>query len=90
MRMALKAAKIMGSLCRACLPDLQLEDSPMSDSPISIACSNCTNQIQRTYEQLKADGALECPACGHKMTAERSAVVQHVEAIRDAVAAVAK
>jgi hypothetical protein len=33
---------------------------------------------------------LECPVCGHKMTAERAAVLLHVETIRNALAQVAK
>ena len=60
----------------------------MSDSLISIACSECSNQIERTYEQLQAREALECPGCGHRMTAERAAVVRHVEMIRMAMAGV--
>ena len=60
----------------------------MSDSPISIACSECSNQVAKTYEQLQASEALECPACGHNMTAERTAVVRHVETIRKAIAGV--
>ena len=42
----------------------------MSDAHdlISVACSECTNQIQRTCEQLhlQASEPLECPACGHR------------------------
>jgi len=37
----------------------------MSDSPIPIACTECSNQIRKTFEQLVA-------ACGHHMTAERA------------------
>ena len=55
---------------------------------ISIACSECTNQIKRTYDQLKDSEALECPACGHHMTTERAAVARHVEMIRMAMAGV--
>ena len=60
----------------------------MSDSPISIACSECTNQIQRTYEQLQASDALKCPACSRQMNEERAAVMRHVETIRRAMAGV--
>ena len=60
----------------------------MSESPISIACSECSNQIQKTYEQLQTSEALKCPACGRQMTEERAAVVRHVEAIRRAMAGV--
>ena len=55
---------------------------------ISIACSECSNQIEKTYEQLVANEALECPACGHHMIAERTAVVRHIETIRGAMAGV--
>jgi len=61
----------------------------MSDSPISIACSACTNQVAKTYEWLRANDLLECPVCGHHMTRERAAVVQHVETIRSKIGAVA-
>ena len=62
----------------------------MSDSPISIACSECTNQIDRTYEQLRASEVLKCPACGHQMTAERAAVVRYIECVRNTIAAIAR
>jgi DNA-directed RNA polymerase subunit RPC12/RpoP len=58
------------------------------DDPISIACGECSNQIEKTYEQLVTNEALECPACGHHMTAERAAVVRHIAAIRRAMAGV--
>jgi len=60
----------------------------MSDSPIPIACTECSNQIRKTFEQLVANEALECPACGHRMRAERAAVVHHIETIRRAMAGV--
>jgi DNA-directed RNA polymerase subunit RPC12/RpoP len=62
----------------------------MSDSPIPIACAECTSQIAKTYEWLRVNESLQCPACGHHMGAERAAVVQHVEAIRSAIAAIAR
>ena len=55
---------------------------------ISIACSECSNQVEKTYEQLVATEALDCPACGHHMTAERAAVVRHIAMIRRAMAGV--
>ena len=58
------------------------------DDPISIACSECSNQIKKTYGQMLANEALVCPACGHHMTAERAAVVRHIETIRRAMAGV--
>jgi len=57
---------------------------------ISIACSKCTNQIERTYESLRENEGLTCPACGHAMAAERAAVVRHVETIRRTIAGIAK
>ena len=60
----------------------------MSDTPIPIACSECTNQTAKTYEWLQEHEALQCPACGHRMTAERAAVVRHIETIRRAMAGV--
>ena len=64
----------------------------MSDdsSLIPIACSECTNQIERTYTALRESEALTCPACGHAMKAERAAVVGHIESIRRTIASVAK
>jgi len=62
----------------------------MSDTPISIACSECTNQIAKTYEWLREHELLECPTCGHSMKAERAAVLGHIEAIRSTIASVAK
>jgi DNA-directed RNA polymerase subunit RPC12/RpoP len=62
----------------------------MSDTPIPIACSECSNQVEHTYEELKASTGLECPACGHQMAAERAAVVRHVQTVRDSIAAVGK
>jgi DNA-directed RNA polymerase subunit RPC12/RpoP len=59
------------------------------DAPIPIACTECSNQVGKTYEWLTGN-PLECPVCGHKMTAERAAVLQHVEAIRKAIAAIAR
>jgi DNA-directed RNA polymerase subunit RPC12/RpoP len=58
------------------------------DDPIPIACPECTNQIKKTYDQLKASEALACPACGHNMTAARTAVLRHIETIRTAMAGV--
>jgi DNA-directed RNA polymerase subunit RPC12/RpoP len=62
----------------------------MSDTPIPIACTECSNQVARTYEQLRENGALQCPACGHAMAAERAAVIHHIEAIRSVIATVDK
>jgi len=62
----------------------------MSDTPIPIACSECTNQTAKTYEWLRDHELLECPACGHPMRAERAAVVGHIESIRSAIASVSK
>jgi hypothetical protein len=62
----------------------------MSDTPISIACSECTHQIAKTYKWLREHELLECPACGHPMKAECAAVMGHIEAIRSTIASVAK
>jgi transposase len=58
--------------------------------PISIACSECTNQIERTYESLRDNETLTCPVCDHQMAAERAAIIQHIETIRNTIAAIAK
>ena len=55
---------------------------------ISIACSECSNQIEKTYEHLVANETLDCPTCGHQMMAERAAVVRHIATIRRAMAGV--
>jgi DNA-directed RNA polymerase subunit RPC12/RpoP len=60
----------------------------MSDSPIPVACTECSNQVQKTYEELVTNQTLQCPACGHRMTAERVAVVRHIETITRAMAGV--
>jgi DNA-directed RNA polymerase subunit RPC12/RpoP len=57
-------------------------------NPISFACSECTNQIEKTYEWLRENEGLACPACGHSMAAERAAVVRHVETIRSTIATI--
>jgi len=59
-----------------------------TDAPISIACTNCHNQLEKTREWLRANEELElrCPTCGHSMTSERAAVIRHIEAIRKAIA----
>jgi DNA-directed RNA polymerase subunit RPC12/RpoP len=62
----------------------------MSDRPISIACSECTNQTAKTYEWLRANESLKCPACGHLMAAERAAVIRHIESVRNTIAAIAR
>jgi len=59
-------------------------------SPISVACSKCANQIEKTYEWLRENESLVCPVCGHQMAAERAAVVRHVETIRSTIAAIAR
>jgi len=58
---------IMNSQCLTCLPESKIGGQPMSDSPIPIACTECSNQIRKTFEQLVANEALECPACGHRI-----------------------
>lgn len=59
------------------------------EAPIPIACTECSNRVGKTYEWL-LDHTLDCPVCGHKMTAERTAVLDHVGAIRKAIAAIAR
>jgi DNA-directed RNA polymerase subunit RPC12/RpoP len=59
------------------------------EASIPIACTECSNQVGKTYEWL-AGNALECPVCGHKMTTERAAVLLHVETIRKAIAEIAR
>lgn len=59
------------------------------EPPIPIACTECSNQVGKTYEWLLGN-PLECPACGHKMAAERSAVLDHVGMIRKAIASIAR
>ena len=60
------------------------------DSITPIACSECSNQIEKTYQSLRDEDSLVCPACGHSMKAERAAVVEHIESIRNAIASVAR
>jgi DNA-directed RNA polymerase subunit RPC12/RpoP len=68
-----------------------LEETISDDQrPIRIACSECTNQVEKTYEWLRENEALTCPVCGHPMAAERAAVVRHVETIRSTIAAIAR
>jgi predicted RNA-binding Zn-ribbon protein involved in translation (DUF1610 family) len=45
------------------------------DSATPIACSECSNQIERSYRSLRDEESLVCPACGHSMKAERAAVM---------------
>ncbi len=52
------------------------------NAPIPIACTHCHTQIAKTYQTLRDSPQLECHACGHKMTSERAAVLQHLETIR--------
>lgn len=59
------------------------------EASIPIACTECSNQVGKTYEWL-AGNPLECPVCGHKMTTERAAVLLHVETIRKAIAEIAR
>jgi len=57
-----------------------------TDAPISIACTNCHNQVEKTREWLHANEEFKCPTCGHSMRSERAAVVRHIEAIQKAIA----
>ena len=60
-----------------------------NDAPISIACTECSNQVGKTYEWLLGN-PLKCPACGHEMKAERMAVLDHVGTIRSTIAEIAR
>jgi DNA-directed RNA polymerase subunit RPC12/RpoP len=57
------------------------------NAPIPIACTHCHTQIAKTYRELRDSQQLECRACGHKMTNERAAVLQHLDTISLALAA---
>ena len=59
------------------------------NAPIPIACTHCHTQIPKTYRELRDSSQLECHACGHKMTSERAAVLQHLDTISLALAAFA-
>ena len=54
------------------------------NAAISIACSECTNQVQQTYEWLLAN-ELKCPACGHIMVNESKAVTRYIRNIREKI-----
>jgi len=60
------------------------------NASIPIACTECHSQVTKTVQSMRDSPVLECPACGHKMTAERAAVLLHVETIRNALAQVAR
>jgi ribosomal protein S27E len=49
---------------------------------IAIACSECTNQLQKTYEWLLVN-ELKCPACGHVMVDESKAVTRYIREVRE-------
>jgi Zn finger protein HypA/HybF involved in hydrogenase expression len=51
------------------------------NEPIAIACSECTNQVQKTYEWL-LENELKCPACGHVMVDESKAVTSYIRQVR--------
>ena len=59
----------------------------MSDDPILIICTKCSNRVEKTYESLHANADLQCPVCGHNMADERAAVLAHVDRIRQTIAA---
>lgn len=59
-----------------------------TDEPILIACGECSNRRDASYQQLRDAAALLCPVCGHDMKRERAAVLEHIEAIRKAIAEV--
>ena len=59
------------------------------NAPIPIACTHCHTQVAKTYRALRDSPQLECLACGHKMTSERAAVLQHLDTIQGALAAFA-
>jgi len=52
------------------------------NAPISIACSECTNQVPKTYEWLLVN-ELKCPACGHVMVDESNAVTRFIRDVRE-------
>ena len=60
--------------------------SSEADAPISIACTSCHNQVEKTREWLRANEEFKCPTCGHSMKSERAAVIRHIEAIQTAIA----
>ena len=51
-------------------------------APISIACSECTNQMRQTFEWLLVN-ELKCPACGHVMVDESNAVTKFIRDVRE-------
>jgi hypothetical protein len=60
-----------------------------ANAPISIACCECTNQVQKTYEWLLAN-ELKCPACGHVMVDESKAVTRYIRKIRERISGVGR
>jgi len=60
------------------------------DSKILIACGECSNRLEDSFEQLRESAALLCPVCGHDMKRERAAVLEHIETIRKAIAEVGR
>jgi NAD-dependent SIR2 family protein deacetylase len=57
-----------------------------SDKPIPIACAQCHNQVEKTFQWLSDNELLECPSCRRNMASERAAVIQHVRTIRKTIA----
>jgi hypothetical protein len=57
-----------------------------ADKPIPIACTNCHNQVEKTFQWLSDNDRLECPSCHRNMADERAAVLRHVQGIRKVIA----
>jgi hypothetical protein len=61
-----------------------------ADKPIPIACTNCHNQVEKTFQWLSDNDGLECPSCRRSMAEERAAVLRHVQGIRKVIAEFAR
>lgn len=59
-----------------------------ADRQIAIACPSCHDQIEKSFDWLRANERLDCPSCGHGLAAERAAVVRYIEKIRRTMAQV--
>ncbi len=56
----------------------------VDDTPVLMACVECTNRVETTYASLREAVPLTCPACGRAMADECAAVLQHIDSIRRA------